>query len=87
MRSATDDVLMTCACADDVQVRMTCVDDVHVWTTCVCGRNIKQLCIKPTGLLVSSFLVLQTAILVQLFSDHIKSKFFCLRINSSILLL
>ena len=52
MRSAADDVRMTCACADDVQVRMTCVDDMHVRTMCTCGRRIEQLCIKLTGLLL-----------------------------------
>ena len=42
MRSAADDVRMTCVCADDVQVQKTCgqhvcADDVHVQMTSVCG--------------------------------------------------
>ena len=39
MRSAADDVRMTCVCMDDVHVRMTCADDVFVRTTSVCGRR------------------------------------------------
>ena len=58
MRSAADDVRMTCTCADDVQVWTTCADDVHVWTTCTCRRHIEQLCIKPTGLLVAPYSLL-----------------------------
>ena len=52
MRSAADEVQMTCACVDDMQVQTTCVDDVHMQMMCMCRRRIEQLCIKPTGLLV-----------------------------------
>ena len=37
MRSAADDVWMTCVHVDDVQVRMTCVDDMQM--TCMCGQH------------------------------------------------
>ena len=39
MRSAADDVRMTCVHVDDVQVRMTCAGDMHVQMTCMCGRH------------------------------------------------
>ena len=35
MRSAADDVRMTCAHVDDVCMQMTCADHVHMRTTCV----------------------------------------------------
>ena len=40
MRSAADDVWMTCACADDMQVQMTCPDDMQTTCRCGCRRHV-----------------------------------------------
>ena len=42
MRSAADDVWMTCACVDDMQVQMTCLDDMQM--TCRCRRHADNMC-------------------------------------------
>ena len=54
MRSAADDVWMTCVHADDMQVWMTCAcrrcacaDDIHVRMTSMCGGRADDMHMMP----------------------------------------